>query len=104
MCLPATIFPFLAPSRALSDSQLQQLDEEVLLIRGKPHVMLGNSDVKENFVELGLTLKKLTCLMPTAERIHYLCRLLSRLDVQVIQESHLVQNRQIFGWIGALLQ
>ena len=98
-----TIFPFLAPSRPLSDSQLQQLDEEVLIIRGKPHIMLGTSNVKENFVELGQTLKKLTCLMPTAERMHYLCRILSSLDVKVVQESHLVQNRQIFGWIGVLL-
>ena len=98
-----TIFPFLLSTEAITASELTQREEDVLYVLSKPFTVTPNMGVKAKFVKLGLALKKLTCLMPTVDRIEFLCLLLSRLDFKVIQDGHMVQNKLVFSWIGALL-
>ena len=94
-----TIFPFLVPTEV---SKLEELSEEVVMVLAQPFTLLPNINVRRKCELLGRGLKKLTCLMPTVERISFLCSLISRLDFEVTQESHFVKNKTLFVWIGAL--
>ena len=101
-----TIFPFLISSKVsgLTDSQLQMCREEVVMVLAQPFtVNPAIINIRNKFELLGQVVKKLTCLKPTVERISYLSSLASRLDFEVVQESHMVKNRTLFGWIGTLL-
>ena len=101
-----TIFPFLISSQVsgLTETQLQLSTEEVVMVLSEPFTIVPNINIRSQVQLLGHVVKKLTCLKPTVERITYLCSLVSRLDFEVTQqESHLVKNRTLFGWIGTLL-
>ena len=94
------IFPFLVSSRV---SELEQFSEEVVMVLSNPFILIPGVNIKKKFELLGRVVKRLTCLMPTVERITYLCSLISRVDFEVIQESQFVKNKTLFGWIGILL-
>ena len=102
-----TIFPFLISSQVsgLTESQLQQSSETVVMVLSQPFTLIPGpaSNIRRKFELLGRVVKKLTCLMPTVERITFLCSLISRVDFEVTQESHFVKNRTLFAWIGTLL-
>ena len=91
-----TIFPFLLSTEAITASELTQREEDVLYVLSKPFIVTPNMGVKAKFVELGLALKKLTCLMPTVDRIEFLFALISRLDFED------GQIELAFSWMGAL--
>ena len=93
------IFPFLVSSHV---SELVQFNEEVVMVSSNPFVLVPGVNIKKKFELLGRVVKKLTSLMPTVERIIYLCSLISRLDFGKSQ-SHFVKTRTLFGWIGILL-
>ena len=100
-----TLFPFLVSTEisGLADSELQQFSEEVVMILSQPFTLLPSINIKRKCEVLGRVLKKLTCLMPTVERITFLCSLISRVDFEVTQEDHFVKNKTLFSWIGILL-